>query len=82
MDFHWVQQDGEWLLKPSMISVRSNDSFFFVIHVGDRPLNARYTSEQGAKLDAWEFAKSKAQALFGVRDIRLVSETTKKPPAP
>jgi hypothetical protein len=70
MDFNWSYQDSSWKLAPSNITVKPVNGFF-EIHAGDRPLNARYTSEHGAKLDAWQFAYAKRKALFGAYRIRL-----------
>ena len=69
--FNWEFRNGRWLLSPSPISVVEVDSYW-VIHVGDRPMTMRYSSEQGAKLDAWEWAKSRRKALFGAYRIELV----------
>jgi hypothetical protein len=44
---------------------------FWIIFVHDRPMTGRYTSPQGARLDAWQFAQSKRRALFGAYSIRL-----------
>ena len=69
-EFHWEIQDNRWALLPSTISVVEIDGYW-IIHVGDSPLDARYTSLQGAKLDAWQFAVSKRKALFGEYSIAL-----------
>jgi hypothetical protein len=71
LNFSWRFRDGRWQLTPSSISVVPLGDYW-MIHVGGQPVNARYTSEQGAKLDAWEFAKSRRMALFGTRRIGLV----------
>jgi hypothetical protein len=70
MDFSWRRESDSWRLAPSIITVRPVDGYF-EIHLGNCPLNARYTSEQGAKLDAWQFAHAKRRALFGAYRIRL-----------
>jgi len=85
MDFWWDFQDGRWLLVPSstllapipvaQISVIQVDNYW-VIHVVDRPMTLRYTSAQAAKLDAWQWAKSRRKALFGAYRMRLVSPHT------
>jgi hypothetical protein len=35
------------------------------------PLNHHYTSEQGAKLDAWEYVKGHHRELFGAYRVTL-----------
>jgi hypothetical protein len=70
LEFHWQQTDGAWLLRPSMIRVQANDGYWEVLF-GNRPLNSRYTSEQGAKLDAWEYVKRHHRALFGAYRVML-----------
>lgn len=72
MKFSWQIQDDVWHLTPSMISVRKLDGFWR-IYVGDRQMQLPYTSEQGAKLDAWQFAKSKCKALFGAYRVQLAA---------
>ena len=71
LNLRWSFSDGRWQLTPSSISVVPLGEYW-VIHVGEQPMNVRYTSEQGAKLDAWEFAKSRRMALFGTRRIGLI----------
>jgi hypothetical protein len=76
LELHWEHETDRWALKPSRkdgwaISVTKNEDGFWAVWVGDRPLQGRYTSEQGAKLDAWEFAYSKRKALFDTVNIRL-----------
>jgi hypothetical protein len=76
IDFHWEHETDRWVLRPSRkdgwaISVMKNEDGFWTVWVGDRALQGRYTSEQGAKLDAWEFAYSKRRALFDTVNIRL-----------
>jgi hypothetical protein len=75
--FEWERREGDWILTPCRddgqkwrISVRRQD-WFWLVCVGDRPMKERYTSEQGAKLDAWQFAQSKCRALFGAYKIEL-----------
>lgn len=71
MEFVWREQDGgRCVLSPSTISVREVDGFHRIF-VGECPMDARYSSQQGAKLDAWQFAVAKRKALFGSRRIRL-----------
>jgi hypothetical protein len=70
MEFQWELKDGNWLLLPSSISVIETD-WCWVIYVSDRPMTGRYTSAQGARLDAWQYAYSKRRALFGSYRIRL-----------
>lgn len=70
MPVRWEIRDGQWILHPSKISVREVGRFW-QIFLYDRQLNARYTSVQGAKLDAWEFAKRFRLDLFGTSRIRL-----------
>jgi hypothetical protein len=75
MDFYWKYKDGGWLLRPSSISVAKVDGYWRILIEGpgyQAPLHLPYTSEQGAKLDAWEFATSKSKVLFGTSCIRLV----------
>jgi hypothetical protein len=76
LEFSWQREDNGLRLTPAsnvgsrLIEVKKvND--YFEIHVGNCPMNARYTSEQGAKLDAWQFAHSKRKALFGAYRIKL-----------
>jgi hypothetical protein len=71
LSLSWTFSDGRWQLTPSSISVVPAGDYW-MIQVGGQALNARYTSEQGAKLDAWEFAKSRRMALFGTQRIALV----------
>ena len=76
MEFRWSDESGVWILVPSRddgwrLTVSKVDDVFWSIFVVDRPLQGRYTSEQGAKLDAWEFVKSKSGALFGDRQVTL-----------
>ena len=71
LNLSWSFRDGRWFLTPSSISVVPLGEYW-VIHVGEQPMNVRYTSERGAKLDAWEFAKSRRMALFGTRRIGLI----------
>jgi hypothetical protein len=71
LNLRWSFSDGRWFLTPSSISVVPLGEYW-VIHVGEQPMNVRYTSERGAKLDAWEFAKCRRMALFGTRRIGLI----------
>jgi hypothetical protein len=71
MEFYWELKDGRWSLSPSLISVAETDGFW-TIFLGACPMAGRYTSAQGARLDAWQFAVSKCKALFGIYRIRLV----------
>jgi hypothetical protein len=73
MTFYRKFYDGAWHLSPSLISVRLLDDATWGIFVGDCPMQARYSSAQGAKLDAWQFAVAKRKALFDYR-IRLVED--------
>jgi hypothetical protein len=75
--FRWQRRDGAWFLvpdcswiPPDCISVQPLDGFWR-IQVHDRPCQARYSSEQGAKLDAWQLAYSLRRAIFGAYRIRL-----------
>ena len=57
MEFRWSYESGVWILLPSRddgwrLTVSKVDDVFWSIFVVDRPLQGRYTSEQGAKLDA------------------------------
>ena len=79
MDFRWqTDDDGRWVLTPlcdwikGCISVYPYNGYW-IICVGIRPLNSRYTSEQGAKLDAWEYAKSMSRVYFNANRICLVA---------
>lgn len=72
MDFRWELKGDHWSLTPSLISVRLLDGYW-MIYVHDRPMQARYTSLQGSKLDAWQFAVSKRKALFGAYRVRLLA---------
>jgi hypothetical protein len=65
IDFRWVQQDNKWILQQckrtwfaTEIMVEPIDDMFFAIVVSGSPLMGRYTSAQGAKLDAWQFLTS------------------------
>lgn len=83
MDFHWERKaTNRWILKASDINTEALSSISvreiascWTIYVGESPMMGRYSSEQGAKLDAWEFAKSKRKALFGAYAIRLAPPT-------
>ena len=72
MEFRWELHNDQWVLSPSPIAVRQVDGYW-LIYVGDCPMQARYTSEQGAKLDAWQFAVSKRESLFGAYRVRLLA---------
>lgn len=80
MKFRWQNQGGAWHLTPSPavkyevaeITVAPEDGIFWRIFVNSRPMLLRYTSEQGAKLDAWQFASSK-RSLFGVYRMQLAA---------
>lgn len=61
--FHWVQDGPIWHLEPSAITVRP-DGAHWAIYMYSTPLHRTYTSAQGAKLDAWQFAYSKRGVLF------------------
>lgn len=76
MDFHWRSNGENWTLVPSRddgwrITVEKQAPAFWAILIGGRQLRDRYTSVQGAKLDAWQFATSKAIFLFGTRRLHL-----------
>lgn len=75
MEFRWEKTETEWRLMPTAgetsIVVRP-DGQFWSIYVNEcRLMPGNYTGEQGAKLDAWQFAYSKRKALFGAYQIRL-----------
>lgn len=71
MNFRWEPQENGLRLAPSPITVRQ-DGHFWNIYVHDCPLMpGKYTSERGAMLDAWQFARSKCKALFGAYRIKL-----------
>jgi hypothetical protein len=70
MEFRWQELGDGWVLSPSMITVKEMDGFW-IIFVGDRQMTGKYTSAQGARLDAWQFAYSKRRAIFGAYSIRL-----------
>jgi hypothetical protein len=70
MEFRWQEVGGRLVLSPSSISIKEVDGFW-IIFVHDQPMTGRYTSAQGARLDAWQFAHSKRRALFGAYSIRL-----------
>ena len=71
MEFRWEAQENGSRLSPSAITVRQ-DGHFWNIYVNDRRLMpGNYTSEQGAKMDAWQFALQKRKTLFGAYRIRL-----------
>ena len=77
MKLHWHQlSNGDWRLSPSMLTVRKSD-WHWNIFVGDCPMVARYTSEQGAKLDAWQYMKGHCKALLGAYSIELTAEITR-----
>jgi hypothetical protein len=74
LEFQWKWTDSRWVLEPVAkkflhawrITVEKLDGDFWSIFVAGRSLALRYTSEQGAKLDAWEFITSKRKTLLGV----------------
>jgi hypothetical protein len=71
MNFCWKPQENGSHLSPSAITVRQ-EGHFWNIYVNDcRLMPGNYTSEQGGKMDAWQFALSKRRALFGAYRIRL-----------
>ncbi|WP_316176218.1 hypothetical protein [Bradyrhizobium sp. SZCCHNRI1073] len=75
MMFHWERHNEEWRLLPvageTRIVVRP-DGPFWTVYVNDRRLApGNYTSEEGAKFDAWQFALSKRKAIFGTYRIKL-----------
>jgi hypothetical protein len=70
MEFHWVSNESVWWLAPSGITVEQTDWYWEVKLMGC-PLNHRYTSEIGAKMDAWQYVKKNALAFFGVRRVKL-----------
>ena len=81
MDFKWVWRDDKWILEPLRkkghdwrVTVEKVDGHYWVIFAAGSPLLLRYSSEQGAKLDAWEFVSAKGNALYGTfRKPRLVT---------
>ena len=91
MDFKWEWKADKWILEPLTkdthgwrVTVEKVDGDFWSVFVAGKSLLLRYTSEQGAKLDAWHFVLSKGKPLFGTfRKPRLVtdSETSEKCPA-
>jgi hypothetical protein len=81
MDFQWKQDGDKWILEPAIpnshtwrITVETVDHVFWSIYAAGTPMELRYTSEQGAKLDAWQFLTSKAKTLLGIyAKPRLIS---------
>ena len=76
IEFRWKMEGESWILMPARedgwrITVEKPDADFWTILIGGRALPGRYTSVQGAKVDAWQFAISKAVFLFGTRRICL-----------
>jgi hypothetical protein len=71
LEFKWEWKNDKWVLEPLKrdthdwrITVEKVDGYWSIFAAG-KSLSLRYTSEQGAKLDAWEFVLSKGKALFG-----------------
>lgn len=76
IELRWEDKVGTWLLLASIpqsasISVEKRD-WYWEVMIGNCPLNHRYTSEIGAKNDAWEYAKKNCRELFGAYRVELV----------
>jgi hypothetical protein len=64
-------KDDKWVLEPLKddphgwrITVEKIDDKFWKIFAAGGPLPLPYSSEQGAKLDAWEFVLAKGKVIF------------------
>jgi hypothetical protein len=81
LEFKWEWKNDKWVLEPLKddkhgwrVTVEKVDGDLWSIFAAGKSLSLRYTSEQGAKLDAWQFVLSKGKVLFGTfRKPRLVT---------
>lgn len=82
LDLHWIRDGDQLKLVASAgqsskyiggaeITVRPLSDGTFNYYLGDSPSSLTYSSEQGAKLDAWQFAQVYRKTLFGLYRLRL-----------
>lgn len=82
LNLHWIREDDQLRLVANpgknsrylsglKITVRPIENGMFNYYLGENPSSLIYSSEQGAKLDAWQFALTYRKTLFGPYRLKL-----------
>lgn len=82
LSLHWIREDDQLKLVANpgkstkylaglKITVRPIENGMFNYYLGENPSSLIYSSEQGAKLDAWQFAQTYRKTLFGSYRLRI-----------
>lgn len=79
MEFYWEAKDDKWFLRPAVeapeqapITVEQED-WYWLVKIGGRPLNFRFTGLIGARQSAWEYVKRYSHMHYGIKSVTLRS---------